>query len=88
LDEVRAELVLRHLQESDLPLGEVAGLLGFSGPSSFSHWFRATFGTSVSGWRRQRTGTGESAAHGRPQHLGRLRPRQRLDAVDQEKGHA
>lgn len=53
LNEVRTELVLRHLRESDLPLGEIAGLLGFSGPSSFSHWFRATFDTSVSGWRRQ-----------------------------------
>jgi AraC-like DNA-binding protein len=66
LDEVRAGLVLRHLRESDLPLGEVAGLLGFSGPSSFSHWFRSTFGTSVSGWRRQQSTAAEHAAHGEP----------------------
>jgi len=64
LDEVRAGLVLRHLQESDLPLGEVAGLLGFSGPSSFSHWFRSTFGTSVSGWRPQQSATDERAVPG------------------------
>jgi len=53
LNQVRAELVLRHLQESDLPLGEVARLLGFSAPSSFSHWFRGAFGCSVSRWRNQ-----------------------------------
>ncbi|QQX87612.1 AraC family transcriptional regulator [Cupriavidus necator] len=53
LDEVRADLVKRHLQESDLPVGEIAGLLGFSNQSSFSHWFRAAFGCSVTQWRRQ-----------------------------------
>ena len=88
LDETRAELVLRHLRESDLPLGEVAGLLGFSGPSSFSHWFRASFGTSVSGWRRQRAALAEGTAHGRPQHVGGLGASQRAGAVEQEEGHA
>jgi AraC-like DNA-binding protein len=53
LNRVRAELVRRHLLESRQALGEVAGLLGFATPSSFSHWFRANFGTSVSQWRRQ-----------------------------------
>lgn len=53
LDQVRSELVMRHLRDSDLPLSEVAGLLGFSAPSGFSHWFRATFGSSVSQWRKQ-----------------------------------
>lgn len=52
LNEVRAELVTRHLQESDLPVGEVSALLGFSAQSCFSHWFRMTFGCSASGWRR------------------------------------
>lgn len=66
LNEIRSELVWRHLRETDLPLGEVAGLLGFSGPSSFSHWFRATFGTSVSGWRLQQVTTSERATHGSP----------------------
>lgn len=53
LDEVRSELVTRHLEESDQPIGEIAGLLGFSNQSSFSHWFRAEFGCSVTQWRRQ-----------------------------------
>ena len=50
LDEVRIDLVKRHLRESDLPLNEVAELLGFSGPSSFSHWFHNNFGCSASQW--------------------------------------
>ena len=49
-------LVKRHLQESDLPLAEVADLLGFAGLSSFSHWFQNQFGCSASHWRRQNTG--------------------------------
>jgi AraC-like DNA-binding protein len=53
LDQVRSDLARRHLSESDLPLGEVAELLGFSGPSSFSHWFRKLFGCSASQWSKQ-----------------------------------
>jgi AraC-like DNA-binding protein len=52
LDEVRMDLVKHHLRESDLPLGEVAGLLGFSRPSSFSHWFHGQFGCSPSQWSK------------------------------------
>lgn len=51
LDQVRGDLVKRHLRDSDLSLGEVAGLLGFASPSSFSHWFRNQFGCSASEWR-------------------------------------
>ncbi|MFX1767151.1 AraC family transcriptional regulator [Paraburkholderia sp. A1RI-2L] len=53
LNQMRGELAVRHLLESDLPVGEVAVLLGFSAHSSFSHWFRAAFGCSVSQWRKQ-----------------------------------
>ncbi|MGE4243373.1 AraC family transcriptional regulator [Ramlibacter sp.] len=53
LDEVRRELVQRHLRGSDIPLAEVAGLLGFAAPSSFGHWFQGAFGCSASQWRRQ-----------------------------------
>ena len=52
VNQVRSELVMRHLRDSDMPLGEVAGLLGFAAPSSFSHWFRARFGRSVTAWRK------------------------------------
>jgi AraC-like DNA-binding protein len=61
LDQVRSELVMRHLREGDRPLGEVAELLGFSAPSSFSHWFRAAFGCSVSRWRQQAAIQGASS---------------------------
>jgi AraC-like DNA-binding protein len=53
LDQVRSDLVKRHLRESDLPLSEVAELLGFSRLSSFSHWFRARFACSASQWSQQ-----------------------------------
>jgi AraC-like DNA-binding protein len=53
LDQVRTDLVKRHLGESDLPIGEVAELLGFSRPTSFSHWFQGSFGCSASQWRKQ-----------------------------------
>ena len=53
VDQVRSDLVKRHLRESDLPLNEVAELLGFSRPSSFSHWFHGLFGCSASQWSKQ-----------------------------------
>lgn len=56
LDQVRADLALRHLRESDRPLREVAELLGFTRPSSFSHWFGQRFGCSASQWKKQMPG--------------------------------
>ncbi len=53
LDQVRSDLARHHLRESDLPLGEVAELLGFARASSFSHWFRGLFGCSATEWSRQ-----------------------------------
>ncbi|GAB2483337.1 AraC family transcriptional regulator [Comamonas humi] len=53
LNQVRADLAKHHLRESDLPLGEVAELLGFAQPSSFSHWFQGLFGCSASQWSKQ-----------------------------------
>lgn len=52
LDEVRADLAQRQLRDSDLPIGEVAGLLGFASPSAFGHWFKGHFGSSVTAWRQ------------------------------------
>ena len=52
-DLVRSDLVKRHLREGDLPLAEVSELLGFSSPSTFSHWFRKLFGCSASQWSKQ-----------------------------------
>ena len=55
LNDVRSELVVRQIQDSDLPIQEVAGLLGFSSHSAFAYWFRSHFGTSVTGWRTRVT---------------------------------
>lgn len=56
LQSVRAELVQRQVRDSDLPLAEVAQLLGFAAPAAFSHWFRQAFGCSVTQWRREHAG--------------------------------
>ena len=61
-DQVRSDLVKRHLRESDLPLSEVAELLGFATSSSFSHWFQGQFGCSASQWIKQATGVAAMAA--------------------------
>jgi AraC-like DNA-binding protein len=47
LNEIRIELAMRHVVESDRPLTEVAILLGFSAPSAFSRWYHAQFGCSA-----------------------------------------
>ena len=47
VNDIRKELVARHVLESDRPLTEVAALLGFSAPSSFSRWYQSQFGCSA-----------------------------------------
>jgi len=46
VDEARMSLAARHLNDGIRPLGEVAGLLGFSEQSGFSRWHRKKFGCS------------------------------------------
>jgi AraC-like DNA-binding protein len=46
INDIRTELAMRHVLESDRPLTEVATLLGFSAPSGFSRWYHAQFGCS------------------------------------------
>ena len=40
LDDLRFELAKRYLQEPNLPISEIAWLLGYADPSAFSHSFR------------------------------------------------
>ncbi|MDS0858232.1 AraC family transcriptional regulator [Burkholderia pseudomultivorans] len=47
VNDVRKELAVRHVIESDRPFTEVATLLGFSAPSAFSRWYQAQFGCSA-----------------------------------------
>ena len=51
VDEIRAEIVQRRLEDRELPLGELSSLLGFSALSAFSRWFAARYGKSPSAWR-------------------------------------
>ncbi len=52
LDKVRGELALRHLDNRERPLGDIAELLGFSALSAFSRWFSQRFACSPSAWRK------------------------------------
>ncbi|HSW20774.1 MAG TPA: AraC family transcriptional regulator [Ramlibacter sp.] len=47
VNDVRMELATRYVHEGDRPLTEVAALLGFSAPSSFSRWYQAQFNCSA-----------------------------------------
>ncbi|WP_077035315.1 AraC family transcriptional regulator [Pelomonas sp. KK5] len=61
VQEIRLDLVTRHVIESDRPLTEVAMLLGFSAPSAFSRWYQAQFGCSAKESRAARTQLSRSA---------------------------
>ena len=51
LDTVRTDMVGSFVEHGHRPLNEIAGMLGFSGLSAFSRWFRKRFGRSASEWR-------------------------------------
>lgn len=59
LDQVRIDMAQRHLRESDLPMGNISGLLGFASASAFSHWFRAAFHCSAQQWRKRPAAVGD-----------------------------
>lgn len=56
LQQVRSNMAQRQLRDSDLPLGDVAAMMGFASSSAFSHWFRDSFGCSALQWRKQARG--------------------------------
>lgn len=51
LNEVRRDLVIRYLETPDYPLGQIAEMLGYAVPGSFTRWFNAQFGMSPAAWR-------------------------------------
>ncbi|ODV43806.1 AraC family transcriptional regulator [Cupriavidus sp. UYMMa02A] len=53
VNDVRRELVVRYLVSGGHLLAQVAELLGFAMPSSFTRWFSAEFGVSPSQWRQR-----------------------------------
>jgi AraC-like DNA-binding protein len=44
-------MVTTSVEHGQRPLNEIAGMLGFSGLSAFSRWFKNRFGRSPSKWR-------------------------------------
>lgn len=53
LDGVRRELADRYLRDRERDLADVAALLGFATPSSFSHWYRRQFRQPPSARRKR-----------------------------------
>ncbi len=53
LRETRRELALRYVSANTHRVGEVAHLVGYSSPGSFSRWFAGEFGTTPLLWRAQ-----------------------------------
>lgn len=51
LELTREELALALLDETQMTIAEVAHLLGYQSPTSFTRWFTAKMGKSPSGWR-------------------------------------
>jgi AraC-like DNA-binding protein len=52
VDEVRRDLVQRYMQNPSYSMARIAGLLGYSVPSSFTRWFAAEFGSTPAAWRQ------------------------------------
>jgi AraC-like DNA-binding protein len=52
LENTRKDLAVRYMLDSDRPLSDIAGLVGFASLSAFSTWFRHAFGCAPSLWRK------------------------------------
>ena len=53
INEVRRDLVRRYMDNPRYSLGRIAGLLGYSVPSSFTRWFTSQFGMAPAVWRKK-----------------------------------
>jgi len=51
LDDERAEIVTRLIDERSRPLAEISEMVGFSAQSAMARWFRERFGCSITEWR-------------------------------------
>jgi AraC-like DNA-binding protein len=54
VDSVRRELAARYVRDQQRSLADVAALLGFGAPSSFSRWYRQNFGVNPARDRSRR----------------------------------
>jgi len=48
---VRRELVLRYMENAQYSMSQIADLLGYGMPSSFTRWFTAQYGMAPARWR-------------------------------------
>ncbi|MCJ1887312.1 AraC family transcriptional regulator [Pseudomonas sp. LA21] len=55
-DEVRQGLLVRYMDNPRYSLSQIACLLGFSSPSSFTRWFSSHHGMAPTKWRSQQPG--------------------------------
>ena len=69
INKVRFDLVIRYLDNPDLSLGEIADMLGYSMPSSFTRWFIANFGQPPAAWRAARRAANRSTAGAGPRSV-------------------
>ncbi len=53
LMQVRRDLVMQQLRDSDRPISEISQMLAFESASAFGHWFQKAFGISARAWRLQ-----------------------------------
>lgn len=51
LNAARRSAAIEHLSHSNRSLAEIAQIIGYSNPSSFSRWFYAEFGVTPNSWR-------------------------------------
>jgi len=74
LNEQRANLVTRLIEDGNRPLGAIAELLGFSAQSAMARWFRGHFGCSVTQWRSSLRPSPSSTVGPARAVIGRSRP--------------
>lgn len=65
LQEVRFDIALQYLRQSNGSLTTLANMLCYSDLSTFSSTFRSLFGVSPREWRKQHALTSEQPAHGK-----------------------
>lgn len=52
LMQIRRDLVMQQLRDSDRPITQIAQLLAFESASAFGHWFQKAFACSARDWRK------------------------------------
>jgi AraC-like DNA-binding protein len=70
LDDARRNLATRMLEQTDLPVGEIAGALGYATPTSFVRAFKRWHGVTPGAGRSRRPAIGRAASPARtaPRH--------------------